>query len=199
MSRLLVTAVVGGALVLGGSVAHAQSKGAKGGKLSLVEAMCPTGIGAGVAKCNAATFASGSVGLVAAKSPAHYNVPNLKAGSIGIKGLTPSPAALDCELDGTTSFGSDPTSDCALAGTTVGEVPGGFGVIPCVLGSCKGIMTAPATVPAECTDVKITVELPKVTCWIDPNAGDDTQKIATDGIAVLPGPNCTGQAQGSCK
>jgi hypothetical protein len=209
MSRFVVTALVAGALLLPASFASAQSKGAKGGKISLVEAMCPTGVGNGVAKCNARTFVSGASSIKSAKSPAQYNVIGLTAATVSIKSLAPSPpAGLDCTMYGVTSFGDDPDAglaNCALENGTVGEVPGGQGVVPCapsasVPGSsdCKGNVPAPATPPAACTNVKVTVESPRIECLLQ-GGTMPSDTIARSGIVVLPGPDCTGQAQGSCK
>jgi hypothetical protein len=210
MSRVVIAALAAGTLVLSGSLAQAQSKGAKNGKLALVEAMCPTGVGNGVAKCNARTFSAGAANLKSAKSPAHYNVVNLTAASVQVKGLAPSPpAGLDCTLYGVTSFGDDPDAagpaDCLLANGTVGEVPGGIGTIPCVpSGSvpggsdCKGTLGAPSTIPANCTNVKVTVENPRVECSLQGGVMP-ADLIAKTGLVILPGPDCTGQTQGSCK
>jgi hypothetical protein len=209
MSRVVVSALVAGALVLPASFALAQSKGAKGGKISLVEAMCLTGVGNGVAKCNARTFVSGASSIKSAKSPAQYNVTGLTAATVQIKGLNPSPpSGLDCIMYGVTSFGNDADAgpaDCALENGSVGEVPGGLGVVPCTASTslpgasdCKGNVPAPSTVPAACTNVKVTVESPRIECLLQ-GGTMPSDTIARSGIVVLPGPDCTGQAQGSCK
>jgi hypothetical protein len=172
--------------------------------------MCLTGVGNGVAKCNARTFVSGSSAVKSAKSPAHYNVPNLTAATVAIKALAPSPpGGLDCTLYGVVSFGDDPDpagpSDCPLANGSVGEVPGGVATVPCVpsaavpgASDCKGNLGTPAAPAASCTNVKVTLESPRIECFLQgsTNASDT---IARSGVVILPGPDCTGQAQGACK
>jgi hypothetical protein len=193
MTTLRVTAAVVAALLADWTLAHAQLRGARGGKLYLVEAMCETSPGMGT-KCNPTTFQAGSVTLRTAKQPLLYTATNpdrLTAATIKIKGLYPWPEqGIVCEEDATTTFGDDADGNCMLAGLRV-YGPAAYGTLSCSAGDCYGTLYAVTTLPdGGCTDVKLTVERPEIACWTAGHVGQDAEKLVQNGLVVLPGKDC---------
>jgi hypothetical protein len=197
MTTLHVTAAVVVAIMTARTLAQAQLKGAKGGKLYLVEAMCETSPGMG-AKCNPTTFLAGTATLRTSKQPLLYtatNLEKLRAASIKLKGLYPWPEqGIACEEDATTTFGDDPDANCMLAGIRVWG-PAAFGTLSCIAGDCYGTLNAVTTLPdGGCTDVKLTVERPEIACWTAGHVGEDAEKLVQNGLVVLPGKDCESNA-----
>jgi hypothetical protein len=191
VTRAILCAVcMGGALLLGPTVADAQQKGAKSAKLYLVEAICETSPAMGE-KCNPTTFLDGRADLRTQKQPQLYTSPTfLKAGTVKLRAVTPPPGAdIFCEMSATTTFGADPEDNCILAGLHV-EGPAANGTIPCKGGYCAGEIFAVASLPdGGCTNTKMTVERLQLACWLT-SAKLDTEKIAQNGLVVLPGVDC---------
>jgi hypothetical protein len=178
------------ALLLGAPAAEAQLKGAKSAKVYLVEAMCETSPAMGE-KCNPTTFLDGRVDLRTQKQPQLYTSPSLlKAGTVKIRSVMPAPGEnIFCEMSATTTFGADPEDNCILAGLHV-EGPAANGTIPCKGSYCAGEIFAVASLPdGGCTNTKMTVERPEVACWLTPQKLD-AEKIAQNGLVVLPGVDC---------
>lgn len=192
-TKLLGAAVAVVSLVLV-PTARAQTKATSASRIRLVRAQCTTG------PCAPGfDFKRGGVQLRTVKNP--KPVGDRRFGKVSITGLDPAPATLEVEVTGTRTFGTDPNSNCALAGS---QTSGVFGTstMTCNLSDfglshCRGDLFFESLLPPGCSDVRQTIQDVKIEVYQGGFLGDSTKRIATDGIAILgKSPDCSSGGSG---
>lgn len=156
--------------------------------LTLVQSQCDT---TPPTPCAAAfAFKSGVATLTSAKQPGPTcpktgSPTESKGGAVTLKGVTKSGAAfsgsLAVEVVLRTSFGADPSGDCAFAGIPPIELPSLAGTASCTNGTCKGTLHPIACLDPTCADTPVITELISLTVFDD--AGN---KLAVPGTVLVP-------------
>lgn len=157
-------------------------------KMPLVQAQCDT---MPPGPCSTLTFATGTAVLKGGKQPGptcpKTGLPaDSPAGTVTLTGVTKGGAPLDgkgalsAEVAYKTTFGADPSSNCALATTQI-DVLSLVASLDCKKGRCTGTFFPIACLPKNCADVRVTTELSDLV------VRDDAAKpLARPGTFVLP-------------
>jgi len=138
-------------------------------KMPLVQAQCAT---VPPGPCSTLTFATGSVVLKGGKQPGptcpKTGMPaDSPAGTVTLTGVTKAGAPLDgkakltADVTYKTTFGADPSSNCALATTQI-DILSLLATLDCKKGRCTGTFFPIACLPKNCADVLVTTELTNV-------------------------------------
>jgi len=157
-------------------------------KMPLVQAQCDT---MPPGPCSTLTFATGNVVLKGGKQPGptcpKTGLPaDSPAGTVTLTGVTKDGALLDgkgaltAEVAYKTTFGTDPSSNCALATIQI-DVASLVAGLDCRKGRCTGTFFPIACLPKNCADVRVTTELSNVVV-----RDDGAKDLARPGTFVLP-------------
>ncbi len=138
-------------------------------KMPLVQAQCDT---VPPGPCSTLRFATGNVILRGSKEPGPTcpktgQPTDSPAGTVTLTGVVKAGAPLDgkaaltADVAYKTTFGTDPTGNCALATTQIDTISL-LATLDCKKGKCTGTFLPIACLPKNCADVLVTTELSNV-------------------------------------
>lgn len=187
--RKILSLLLGAVVVLAAQSSYAQGKGTATARLRMARAMCATG------PCNPLfNFRAGSAQFKRLKQPKPLT--RRSVGRIRLDGVTrTSPGGLPTLLDGVVTARVnfdpiDPDGDCAAVGSDTTQVIATSSMSCSQKGaaavSCRGdiVLSAGTLDDPDCTDVQQYFSDVVVEVYEDGGTGDDTKKIARNGILM---------------